>query len=109
MDGATDVDAWLYFPGIKVGKNSSLFFLFGNFWWDTGVGYQSLRSHGVRLFLSYRRLTANISLSVCFLLGFTKNLICRRTADLACFVLYLTTFSVGRKPSHSKIFEFLKT
>jgi hypothetical protein len=20
MDGATDVDAWLYFPGIKVGK-----------------------------------------------------------------------------------------
>jgi hypothetical protein len=30
MDGATDVDAWLYFPGIKVGKNLSLFFLFGN-------------------------------------------------------------------------------
>jgi hypothetical protein len=29
-----------------------------------GVEYKSLLSHGVRLFLSYRRLTANISLSV---------------------------------------------
>jgi hypothetical protein len=37
MDGATDVDAWLYFPGLKVRiENWSLFFFFDNFclfWW----------------------------------------------------------------------------
>ncbi len=31
VDGAT-VDVWLYIPGIKVGQNWSLFFLFDNFW-----------------------------------------------------------------------------
>jgi hypothetical protein len=100
MDGAT-VDAWLYFPGTKVGQNRSLFFLFGNFWrrWLKIVVTDYVYSWA-------RQLTATVFSPFLFFSqwGFTKNLICRTTADQACFVLNLTTFSVG-KPSHLKIFE----
>jgi hypothetical protein len=50
MDGAT-VDAWLYFPGIKVGQND----LYSSFWTFMGhvhVDYKSLRSRNICLFLS---------------------------------------------------------
>ncbi len=101
-------DAWLYFPGIKVGHSlpySSFLAILG------GVDYKSLRSHRLCFFLSYRRLTldCNCFLSVFVFFsqwGFTKNLTCRTTAIR--LVLYLTTFSVGRKSSHSKIFEIFK-
>ncbi len=57
MYGATK-DAWLYFPGLKVGQNWSLFFFF---FFKFLVALIINRSHGVRLFLSWLRL---FSLSV---------------------------------------------
>jgi hypothetical protein len=47
MDGAT-VDAWLYFPGLKVGDKIDIYSSFFKIF--SGVDYKSLRRHRVRLF-----------------------------------------------------------
>ncbi len=94
------MDAWLYFPYLKVGQIHlySSFFLFG------GVDWKSLHKTRNAIIPELDRRLGLFSLA-CFLFtqsGFKKKLICRKTTDQACFVFYLTTFSVG-KQSNSKI------
>jgi hypothetical protein len=104
MDGAT-VDAWLYFPGIKVGQNWSLFFLFWQFLGTLIINRYVVKEHA---FSWARRLTATVfSFRFFFFLSngslkisFVEWLQIRP-------VLSLATLSVG-KPSHWKPFEHFK-
>jgi hypothetical protein len=71
-----------------------------------GVGYESLVQSTIIPVLG--GLLQLFSLSVFVFLIISLKTCGRTTAEQACFVLYLTTFSVG-KPSHLKIFELLTT
>jgi hypothetical protein len=99
-------DAWPYFPGIKVGLKLIPILPF----WQFLVGLiinryvvtrtmfiPELKAFDCNCFLSpFLFFLSEDSLKISFV---------GMTADQACFVSYLAIFSVGRKPSHSKIFQ----
>ncbi len=116
------VDAWPDFPGLKVGKiylSSSFLTILG------GVDHKSWHSIrstiipqlGALLELFSRLILLSILICDslksfprfldCFFLTWSnrlvEKLISRTTADQACFVLYSSTLSVGKR-SNSKIF-----
>ncbi len=95
MDGCLAVD----FPGLKVGQIP----LYSSFVNISGIDCKSLDSTEYDYIPELGRWL-ELGFLLAFMLtqlGFIKQLICWTTVDKACFVLYLTTLSVG-KQSNSK-------